>query len=145
MRTCSPPVSSSSNIQTILEREGFYLFTGSGDSMWPLIREGVDTLEVHPVKGRLGRKDIALYRSGGRYVAHRVLEVLPGNYLMRGDNCYLRETVKEENVLGVVVSIWRGERRVNMSSLPYRLYSFMMVRCHGPFLKMCKCVKGLSR
>jgi len=137
-------VSSNNSIESILKSEGFFLFTGNGSSMWPLIREGRDSLEVRPPSGRLRKYDIALYKAKGLFVAHRVMVPCDGYYVMRGDNCYLRETVKDEDVLGVVVSLWRDEKKVNMRSLSYTLYCFLIINCHGPFLKFCHILRKLN-
>ena len=54
-----------------------------------------------PAAGRLRRFDVALYRSGGRYVLHRVVRVLPSGYVIIGDNCITEEHVEDAQVQGV--------------------------------------------
>jgi len=105
------PVSSSSNIESILEKDGFYLFTGSGSSMWPLIRDGIDTIEVRPVRQPLAAGDVVLFRDAeDKYVLHRILEVKEDCYLVRGDNTYAPDLVTEEKIIGVMLGLWRGRK-----------------------------------
>ena len=71
-------------IEQVLEREGVYVATISGVSMYPMLRNRRDTIVVTPCKGRLEKYDVPLYRVGKKYVLHRILEVRPDSYVIRG-------------------------------------------------------------
>ncbi len=94
-------------------------FRAHGSSMSPFIREG-DILTVDPAHPReLVRGDVVLYRSaGGRAVAHRLLGRRGGRLLIRGDadagEC---ERVRPEKILGIVVQVERGGRKLPPNSL----------------------------
>ena len=110
-------------IRALLEKEGMVLSTSVGVSMWPMLRNRRDTVLIHPLKGRLKKYDVALYTRNGQLILHRVLRVWPDGYDIRGDNCLgLEKNVSEDCMLGVLAGFWRGERKVNMSGLGYRLY-----------------------
>jgi len=122
-------VSSSSNIESILEKEGFYLFTGSGNSMWPLIRDGIDTIEVRPVRQPLEAGDVVLFRDAqDKYVLHRIIDLKDGCYLVRGDNTHAPDLVTEEKIIGVMLGLWRGEKKISLDSPKYIFYSKLCLK-----------------
>jgi len=124
------PVSSSSSIESILEKEGFYLFTGSGNSMWPLIRDGIDTIEVRPVRGSLSAGDVVLFRDAqDKYVLHRIIEVKDGIYLLRGDNTYAPDLVPKERIIGIMTGLWRAEKKIPLNSFKYAFYTKLFLKC----------------
>jgi len=127
------PVSLSSNIESILEKEGFYLFTGSGSSMWPLIRDGIDTIEVRPVLEPLVAGDVVLFRGvQDKYVLHRILEVKDGCCFVRGDNTYAPDLVPQERIIGIMTGLWRAEKKILLDSPKYSFYTKLCLK--SPFL-----------
>lgn len=94
-------------IEKVLEENGVYVCVVSGNSMWPLLRDREDTVVLRPKKQRLNVLDVALYKSQDNYVLHRVIKVMEEGYVMRGDNTYLDEIVKEEAVFGVLEGFHR--------------------------------------
>ena len=115
------------DIEKVLERDGMFISTTSGVSMYPLLRHRRDTIIVTPSAERLKRYDVALYRRGDSYVLHRVLRVLPDSYIIRGDNCILLEHIKKEEILGKLTGIYRRDKEVNMQGAGYKLYSWFIV------------------
>lgn len=110
-------------IEEILAREGLYVSTISGISMKPMLVNRRDTVVISPVSGRLNKYDVALYKSGGKYVLHRVVKVLPDSYIMCGDNCTLLEKgIKDEHIIGRLSEVWRGDEKLDMNSFKYRIY-----------------------
>ena len=112
------------DIEKILSEEGVYVSSVVGGSMYPMLREGRDTVAVIPVSGRLKKYDVALYRVGEKYVLHRVVRVLPDSYICCGDNCVVLEMdITDGDVVGVLSKVWQGERELDLDSLGYRFYS----------------------
>ena len=130
-----------------LKEKGILCYKNVGVSMRPLIRQGKDAIVIQP-KGdrRLKKYDVAFYqrisREGKRtYVLHRVLKVHPnGTYWIVGDNCVRGETVREENILGVLSRVvHQGKNRAE--GFGYWLYvhtwvawwplRFFLLRCFG--------------
>ena len=51
-------------------------FAPRGVSMLPMLRQGMDTVTISPIEGKLKKYDLPLYqRDNGKYVLHRVIRV----------------------------------------------------------------------
>lgn len=110
-------------IEDVLAREGVYVGTTAGVSMWPLLRHRRYTVVVEPCAGRLRVHDVPLYRRGDAYVLHRIVEVRPDSYVICGDNCVEKERgVTDEQILGVLAGLYRDDRPVSLDSRAYRAY-----------------------
>lgn len=117
------------SIEEVLQQEGMYVSTTSGYSMYPMLRDRQDTIVILPCKDRLKKYDVPLYKSGNRYVLHRIIEVKPDSYVIRGDNCdYTEYGITDEQILGVLAEFRRGDRRVSLNSKAYKCYVFIW--CH---------------
>ena len=110
-------------LEDVLAREGVYVGTTAGVSMWPLVRHRRDTVVVEPCAGWLCVHDVPLYRRGDAYVLHRIVEVRPDSYVICGDNCVEKERgVTDEQILGVLAGLYRDDRPVSLDSRAYRAY-----------------------
>lgn len=107
-----------------LERSGKLVYTTVGVSMNPLIKQDRDLSIIEKPKGRLKKFDVALYkRANGQYVLHRVVKVLEDGYVILGDNCCSKEyNIKESQILGVLTSLVRNGKEINLNSFGYKLY-----------------------
>lgn len=110
-------------IEEVLKEQGMYASTTVGVSMYPMLRDRRDTVVISPCRGRLEKYDVPLYRRGDAYVLHRVIGVKPEGYIIRGDNCLKKEDVKEEQIVGVLTTFFRGDKEINMKGFPYRAYA----------------------
>lgn len=108
-------------IENILEKEGYYISTSVGNSMLPFLRERKDTIVIQK-RAQYKKFDVVLYKRKGNYVLHRIIKVLPETFHIRGDNCYYDEYVKHNEIIGVMVECYRGEKKVNLNSIFYKLY-----------------------
>ena len=113
-----------STFEEEIAKKGRLIYTNVGDSMMPLLREKRDLLIIEKVSGRLKKYDVPLYRrDSGQYVLHRILKVRKDDYVICGDNRWLREFgVKDEWILGVLTAVVRKGKRVSVTSWKYRLY-----------------------
>lgn len=112
------------NIEEVLEKEGVYVSTTVGVSMYPMLRDRKDTIIVSPCKGRLKKYDVPLYKRGNAYVLHRIIEVKKDSYVIRGDNCMQKEyDITDEKILGVLTGFYRDDKEVNMNGLAYKCYA----------------------
>ena len=69
-------------------------FCPSGISMWPFIRNNKNPVVIALKTDRLNMYDVALFvRDNGNVVLHRVIEVTPDGYVVRGDSQFFTETV----------------------------------------------------
>ena len=118
-----PGARAAEHIEDVLARDGVYVSTTVGKSMWPMLRNRRDTIVVTPPTGRLHRFDVPLYRRGDDYVLHRVIEVLPDSYTILGDNCLVKERgITDDQVIGVLTGFYRRDRQVDMAGWCYRAY-----------------------
>ena len=99
-------------------------FAPRGVSMLPMIRQGLDTVELSPVpSGGLKKFDLPLYqRDDGHYVLHRIVKV-GEHYTCIGDNQFVLEyPVRHDQVIAVVTAFTRNGKRVQVTDLWHRLY-----------------------
>ena len=121
------------DIKTLLETEGRFVGTTSGVSMRPMIISGRDVVVIEKKTQRLKPLDVALYmRNNKDYVLHRVLEVTDSGYIIRGDNCYYNEIVKEEEVIGVLTQYFKKEKPIMVEDKKYLSYVKRRLFCYKP-------------
>ena len=129
------------NIENTLLRDGVYVSTTSGVSMYPMLRDRRDTIVVTQCASRLKKYDVALFKRGEQYVLHRVIKVLPDSYFIRGDNCIAYDVVKDADVLGKLTEFYRSDKKKSVMSPGYRFYSGFIVLFH-PFVSLKLKIKG---
>ena len=112
-------------IKEELEAGRTVTFFTVGCSMQPLLFERQTHVMIAPIKDGVRKYDIVLYiRSDGTYVLHRCLKVCDGYCLIRGDNTYFMEHVKNEQMIGVVTHVYRKGKIIDVNkSRSYRFYS----------------------
>jgi len=122
--------------EQIIEQQGKLVFTNTGISMMPLLRQHRDLLIIAPKpEGRLRRWDVPLYkRDNGQYVMHRVLWVRKNDYVMCGDNQWRPEFgIQDRHIIGVLEAVNRDGKILPVRSteehptvpLKYRIYVFL--------------------
>ena len=96
-----------------------------GCSMQPLLFERQTHVMLAPITDGVKKYDIVLYiRADGAYVLHRCIKVMDGYCLIRGDNTYFIEHVKNEQMVGVVTHVYRNGKMIDVEkSRSYRFYS----------------------
>ena len=110
-------------IEDVLKEKGVYIGPTVGVSMLPMLKNRRDTIVVKPKTERLKRLDVALYKRGEAYVLHRVLGVVDGGYIIRGDNCYEDENVPEDAVIGVLTEFFRKNKHILCTDEKYIRYA----------------------
>ncbi len=130
------------NIEQVLEQEGVFVSTTSGVSMRPLFKHRRDTIIVVKPSGRLKKYDVPLYRSGGNYTLHRIIDVLPDSYVIRGDNCYEKEYgITDNDIVGVLKEFYRKGKHHTVNDRGYQLYARVWVGFLHPLLFSYKRVR----
>ena len=124
-------------IDEILAGGGEFRMYPKGTSMLPLIVQGRDSVVLMRNKDMPVKKhDIAFYRrDNGQFVLHRVVKIeKDGIYTMCGDNqTELEFGIKEEQIIGYVARLYKGEKERNMGSLSYKMYVWFY--CYVPIKK----------
>lgn len=113
-----------STFEEQLAKNGKLIYTNKGDSMMPLIKQGRDLLIIKPVHGRLKKYDVPLYkRDSGQYVLHRILKVRKNDYVICGDNRWVKEYgIRDRHIIGVLTAVVRNGREVSVDNWKYKLY-----------------------
>ncbi len=115
--------------EEILQRDGVLMYRTKGVSMLPLIREGRDLMIVESIHDKALRiTDVVLFkRKNGDYVLHRLMWQRNGKYVIIGDNLWDAERwISRSQILGVMTAVVRGGRRIEMSSIRMKCYSWLM-------------------
>lgn len=112
-----------SSIEQAVAR-GHFVINPHGVSMWPMIRNGKDSILIEPVEGRLQKYDIPLYKDRrGRYVIHRIIEVTDNGYVICGDGLFEKEyDITDANIIGIVAGFYRKEKFIPCTSKGYLRY-----------------------
>jgi len=119
------------NIEQYINENGFIVYPNVGISMMPIIREGKDLMYIKKVDRPLKRLDPILFKrpgvvGRGAYVLHRIMKVNKDNtYFVMGDNEFRGEIVKQENVLGILVSVKRNDKDLMCDSIGYKIYVYV--------------------
>ena len=126
------------HIEEVLEKKGIYISTTVGWSMYPMLRNRRDTIIIRPMRGRLRKYDIPLYKRGNDYILHRIVKVTPTGYVICGDNCLNKEyQVTDQQILGVMSGFYRDDKEIDMDGVGYRLYCRLWVALY-PFRYITK-------
>lgn len=121
----------------------------TGKSMRPLLVWGRDTVEIvkceNPKKG-----DIIFYlRDNGQFVLHRIIGTDENGYVLCGDNQWVKEYgIKDHNIIAVVRSITRKGKVIEVTNIPYRIYSSVwmtMMPVRKPILRFTRKVKPVLK
>lgn len=129
-------------IEDALEKNGLFVSTTVGCSMYPMLRNRRDTIIVMPYQGRLKKYDVPLYRRGKDYVLHRIVEVRPDDYVICGDNCIQKEYgITDAQILGVLKGFYRENRQINMDGPAYKIYVRIWCSLY-PFRRLYYSVRG---
>lgn len=113
-----------STFEEELERHGSIVYTNVGTSMMPLLRQGRDLMVIKKrTEERCRKYDAVLFkRTNGQYILHRILKVREQDDLIAGDNCWQKEYVKEEQILGILTEIVRDGRKIKVTDKGYLFY-----------------------
>lgn len=126
--TLIPPDELFGEVEKLL-KEGYYAeFTVTGNSMWPFLAHGRDSVTVCDGKNMpLKKGDIVLFcPEKGRYLLHRVTHVKDGLFCAAGDgNTFYDGYFPFDSVVGKVVSFCRKEKIWEVNSYSYKLLSRM--------------------
>jgi hypothetical protein len=123
-------------LEEALEKEGKCVFPVKGVSMMPMLEQGRDTVVIAPVRGKLKKYELPLYKKGDAYYLHRIIGVKKKYYVICGDNCILKEKIPFENVVGVAVGFYKNGKYVSCDNEAYVDYAKKKAR--GRFFRSIK-------
>ena len=119
-----------SSLEKYLSEQGRIISSNVGVSMLPLLRQGKDLFFIEKKgAGRCRVGDVVLYRRKRQYVLHRIIEVRKEDYVILGDNCYVKEYgIKDSDILAIMTSFIRNGREYSVNELAYKIYSFVWLK-----------------
>lgn len=118
------------SIEEFLKQNGKITYSNVGVSMLPLIRQGKDLFTIEKNDGnRYKRGDVVLFARGkDKYVLHRIIKVLPDEYVILGDNCINPERgIKDSDIHGKMISFVRNGKEHSINEKRYRLYTWYIL------------------
>lgn len=124
------------NIEELLKKQGKIAYTIKGISMMPLLRQDKDIVIIEDSRNKdYSDYDVVLYKRENAnkkdYVLHRIQkDNHDGTYCIMGDNTLTEETVKRENIIGILESIKRGKRTIKKEDRFYKAYVNKIGRAH---------------
>lgn len=96
-----------------------------GNSMYPLLRDGVDEVNLRRVDRHepIRKGEIYLFRTAGKYVLHRCIELQGDKCHFRGDNtCFYTEWSEREDVRALVEQVFRKRGSTYVEARQHSLY-----------------------
>lgn len=118
--------------QKLIERGIQVDVAAKGVSMFPLLWPGcILRLRKCNVLDLRKTDIIAFYLPSGQLVGHRIVSIVNGNFLCRGDSLlHYDNLVKKEQVLGIIVGSSSRFGYLNLQSTPYRIYGKFIQLLH---------------
>lgn len=118
---------------------GIIAFVPKGNSMWPTLKNGKQSVVLLHKKERLKRLDVAMYeRSDGTIVLHRIVEVKDNGYVFCGDSLKAKEFIKEDSVFAVMQGFYRKRKYIETDSEKFRKESEKLYENEEKRLKRAK-------
>ena len=114
------------SIAEYLKENGKLTYSNVGVSMMPLLRQGKDLFTIEKNNGQRYKKgDVVLFARGkDKYVLHRIIKVLPDEYVILGDNCVNPERgIKDSDIHGKMISFARNGKEHSVTEKRYRFYT----------------------
>ena len=110
-------------IRQLLEMGQSVRLYPKGVSMLPMLRQGIDSVLLSPVNGKLKKYDLPFYqRRDGHYVLHRIVKV-GETYTCIGDNQFHYEKgIRQEQLIAVVTGFYRDEKYWPVTGFRYKCY-----------------------
>lgn len=96
-----------------------------GNSMYPFLRNGIDSVKIEPVNQPLGNNDVVIFYYNGRHILHRIIKIEGEKYTMQGDGILITtETCTRKDIIGIVTHIRRGNgKMIPVTSFRWRTLS----------------------
>ncbi len=113
-------VSVQNSYKETLSKNGVLAFVPKGNSMWPFIKNGKQSVIIKPITEPLKKYDVCFYeRADGAFVLHRVIDFFDGGYIVVGDSQMTKEEVKFNQLFGVMTGFYKGKKFIEVNDEKY--------------------------
>lgn len=106
-------------------------FRLKGNSMYPLLRNGLDDVILYPCKNEeLQPMDVILFRYKGKHLLHRIIKIDGNRLTMQGDGSIVtKEECLYSDVIGKIKAIVRPSGKIiSLNSWQWQFLSFLWRR-----------------
>ena len=111
-----------SSLKKELRKNRYIVQPVVGDSMMPMLDERSDAVRLVKYPKKLKEGDIPLYRSGGKYVLHRIIQVKKFYCITKGDNRSVTEKVPKRKIIAVADGYFKSGRFISFGDPEYVAY-----------------------
>lgn len=118
----------------ILKKEEHLIYQINGNSMLPLLREGVNQVRLEPSKG-YKLYDVVLFLRKDEYVLHRIIKVKKDYFIIMGDNTLYEDKVYKSNIIAKMTGYYDGDRFISIDDKEYRDYLNKYIISVNPYKK----------
>lgn len=106
-------------IREALEINQKATFKVSGSSMLPFFKHQETSVTVEKITKPLKKWDVILFVVKNQYILHRVIQVKNQEMICQGDYLFSKEVIKEEDVIGIVISFENQGKVVDVNHKRY--------------------------
>ncbi len=132
-------------IEKALKEEKLFIGKTQGDSMYPMLISGRDSVVIKPPVFPLKKYDVPVYRRDGHYTMHRIVKVTRKGYIICGDNrTHLERDITDDDIVGVLTAFYHNGKFIECSDEAYIRYS-KKVCCSFPVRRMKGLIKRIFR
>lgn len=111
-------------IEKSLKEDKIFVGKTEGDSMYPMLISGRDTVIIEPPVFPLKKYDVPVYRRDGHYTMHRIVKVTRKGYIICGDNrTHLERDITDKDIIGVLSSFYHNGKHIKCTDEAYVRYS----------------------
>jgi len=131
-------------INEIIKQDGKARITVTGMSMYPFLRENIDSIELAQASfSNISTGDIVIIlRSNGQYIMHRIIRKEPSCFYIVGDAQQCVEgPLHPKQLVAVIPAVWRRDKRIECTNFWWRLLS----KCWLILIPFRHIIIGISR
>lgn len=132
-------------IEKVLKEDKLFVGKTQGDSMYPMLISGRDSVVIKPPVFPLKKYDVPVYRRDGHYTMHRIVKVTRKGYVICGDNrTHLERDITDNDIVGVLTAFYHNSKFVECTDDDYIRYSKRVCRSL-PVRRMKSLIKRIFR
>ena len=110
----------SNDYKSVLQKQGILAFVPDGNSMWPFIKNGKQSVIVALPKNPIKIYDVVFFtRPDGMQILHRVLDIDGEKLTVGGDSQSFTEVINLSDVFGVMTGFYKGNKYIPVEDDSY--------------------------